>query len=416
MLTVSLSQLKSDIAPMMKGTSTRVLTDFYGIAFKAANRMTARVDPVESARITTLSMPFFDNLQDYVAPDDLKRVIDIRPQANLRQQQAGDSVYTHTDTAQFSQQLTPDSFAIQWNNMVRTIRAQRLPAGNVITMDDFDVTVTGGIANSNSGNGAWSAEGDASNLQSEPLNFVQGLSSLAFDLSGSTGAADLLNTTAPSTDLSAYDNEDWSMIYVYIPVGYSSRFTSFSLRRGDNSTNYITQTVTSKADGTAFSDGWNLLTFNWSTGTTVGSPSNTANTYRRFAIAYTTGASIPHVLIDSWTDSFGQLYEIEYYSEYMFRTAAGVWISRPTLDTDLVNVGPASYEILKTEMMIDITQIIRTGAIRTSELADWRMMLNGQPQSRWVKDPPYHGLYADYERQFPSRAIPEITRYWNSDV
>lgn len=407
MLTITFAQLRSDIAPMMKGTTTRQIDDLEGIAAKAANRMTARIDPLESTRTATLSMPFFDNLQDYVLPDDFKRMIDIRPQNNLRQDMPGLSNFGMTDVQQFSQRLSWNSFAIRWNNMIRTLRAQRLPAGNVVTMDTFDSLTT---------QGSWSGEGDASGLYTEPLNFVQGISSLGFNLSGSTGAADLLNTTAAVTDLSAFNNEDWSMLFFFIPIGYSARFTSFELRRGDNSSNYIKASATTKADGTAFSDGLNFLVFNWSQGTTIGSPTNTNNSYRRFGITYSAGVAINGCLIDSWTDSFGQIYEIEYYSEYMFRTAAGVWIQRPTQDSDLVNVGPASYEILKTEMMIDIAKIIRTGAIQTQEVNDFRVMLNGQPASRWVKDPPYHGLYQDYESKFPSRAIVEVTRTYDFDI
>lgn len=407
MLNISLADLKSDIAPMMKGTSIKPITDFYGTAFRAANRMLARIDALETTRIVTLSMPFFDNLQDYDLPDDFKRMVDIRPQANLRQNLPGNSQFSMTDTAQFSERLSSNSFSIQWNNMIRTLRAQRLPLGNVVTIDTFDGLTTAG---------SWSTEGDAQNIGTEPLNFIQGIASLSFDLSGATGSGDIINTTGLPIDLSAFYNEDWSMVYFYIPIGYSARFTSFELRRGDNSTNYISQIASTAADGTAFSDGWNLLVFNWSTGTTVGTPTNTQNTYKRFAVTYSAGAKIPHCLIDSWTDSFGQLYEIEYYSEYMFRSSTGAWKSRPDSDSDLVNVGPASYEILKNEMMIDITKFIRTGGIQVQELADWRMMLNGQPASRWVKDPPYHGLYLDYEGKFPSRAIPEVTSTYTFDL
>lgn len=416
MISITIAQLKSDITPMLKGTSLRPITDFEGIAFKAANRMLARIDPLETSRIATLSMPFFDDLQDYVLPTDMKRIVDIRPQANLRQDMPGISDFHMTSTREFSQQLASNSFSIQWNNMVRTLRAQRLPAGNVITMDDFNVTISGVTAVSQ---GTWSVGGDASGLYSEPLNYVQGQGSLGMNLSGSTGAASIVNTTGPMTDLSAFYNEDWSMFFVYIPVGYSSRFTSFTLRRGNDASNYLQQTATTKADGTAFSDGWNLLTFNWATATTTGTVSNsssTANTYRRFGINYSAGTVISGVLVDSWTDSFGQLYEMEYYSEYMFRTSAGVWISRPTDDSDLVNVGTASYEILKTEMMVDITQIIRTGNVRANELADWRRMLNGDAASRWVKDPYYKGLYADYLTKFPSNAIVQSTSTYTFDV
>jgi hypothetical protein len=416
MLSITLADLKSDIASMMKGTSVKQITDFYSTAAAAANRMLARIDPEETRRTSTLTSPFFDNVQDYVLVDDFKRMIDIRPQANLRQDMPGLSNFGQTSPKQFSQRLDSNSFSIRWNNAVRTLRAQRLPAGNVNTMDEFDVTISGSAAISE---GSWSPEADISGLYAEPLNYVQGLGSLGFNLSGATGAGDIVNTTGPATDLSAFNNEDWSMIYFYIPVGYSSRFTSFSLRRGSSASAYIEQTVTTKADGTAFSDGWNYLVFNWATGTTTGSPAQTgttANTYRRFQVNYSAGAAISGCLIDSWTDSFGQLYEIEYYSEYMFRTAAGVWIQKPTLDTDLVNVGTASHEILKAEMMIDITNIIRTGSVKQSELTEWRLQLNGTSASRWVKDPYHKGLYADYTNKFPSSAIVEATRTYDFDV
>lgn len=392
---------------MMKGTSLNQIKDFYGLAFKAANRMLARIDPAETRRTMTLSMPFYDNVLDYVMATDYKGMIDIRPQAG-RQDMPGLSDFSQTTPRQFDERLDANSFSIRWNNMVRTLRSQRLPAGNVSIMDEFD---------SYTGNGAWSAEGDASGIYNEPLNYVQGGGAVGVNLSGATGAADIVNSTAAVADLSSYRNQDASMAYVYIPVGFSSRFTSFEFRRGDSATLYRYKSVTTKADGTAFTDGWNYLYIDWVTGTNVGgTPANTSNPYRRIGITYTAGAAIPGFLVDGWLNSFGQLYEMEYYSEYLFRTSAGVWISRPTDDSDLVNVGPASYEILKTEMMIDITQMIRTGNVRQAELNDWRLMLNGQPQSRYVKDPPYHGLYADYLSKFPSSQIVTVTRTYDFDV
>lgn len=407
MLTVTVAQLKADIAQKMKGTSLSKLKDPYGLAGNAADRMLARVDTDETRRTMTLSTPFWENVNDYVLATDYKGMIDIRPQAD-RICQPGDSNYSQTTPRQFNEQLTPDSFSIRWNSMVRTLRAQVLPSGTSITLDTFDGPT---------GAGSWSAEGDASGLYTEPLNYIQGTASLGFNLSGATGSADIVNTTAPVTDLSAYDFEDASFIYVYLPIGSSAQFTSFELRRGASASSYIKCTVSTKGDGTAFTDGWNFLVFQWSLGQQVGGPvDNTQNTYRRFGIAYATGTAINGFLIDSWTNDLGNLYEMEYYSECLFRSATGAWKYVPTDDTDFINVGPASYEILKTEMMIDVTQIIRQGAIRSAELADWRLMLNGQPQSRYVKDPPYHGLYQDYLLKFPSSRILTVTRLYNFDV
>lgn len=406
MLTVTLAQLKSDIAGKIRGTSIKQINDFYGTVASAASRMLGRIDPQETIRIQTMASPFFDNVQDYSLVSDFKRAIDLRPQAN-RIQQPGRSLYSETTPRQFLSRLDQDSFSIKWNSMVRSLRAQRLLGGNVNTMDTFD---------SYSGNGLWSANVDASGLYNETLNFIEGNGSMGFNLSGSTGAANVENSTAPVTDLSAFLYNDSSFLYFYIPVGYSSRFTSFNLTRGSSNSAYKRATTTTKADGTAFTDGWNFLRFDWNTATTTGSPDDTKNTYRRFGIVYSTGVAINGCLLDYWTDSLGELYEMEYYSEYLFRDTTGAWKAVPTSDTDLINVGTLSYEILKAEVMFEVTMQIREGSAREAELEGWKKMLNGDSQNRYVKDPPFHGLYADYLRQFPSSAIVTVTRTYDFDL
>jgi hypothetical protein len=403
---ITLAQLKNDIAAKMKGTSLKEIGDFYGTVAGAGNRMLARIDTEETRRTITLATPFYDNVQDYALPSDYKRMIDIRPQAN-RLQMPGRSHFNQTAVRQFNERLNANSFSIHWNNMVQTIRAQQLPIGNVLQMDSFDTQIS---------NGSWSAEGDASGLYPEVLNYVEGNGSLGFNLSGVTGLADIVNTTATVTDLSALKYNDASVYALYIPIGFSNRFVSLTLRRGSDASNYKHAVTTSKIDGTAFTDGWNLVMFNWNSATTNGTPDDTKNTYRRLGFQYTVGPVITGVLVDNWTDALGNLYEMEYYSNYLFRTASGSWINIPTLDTDLVNVSLNSYEILKSEIMIDVIKEIRTGAVQSSELADYRLMLNGQPQSRYVKDPPYHGAYADYLKSYPSSAIVTVTRTYDFDV
>lgn len=406
MITITLAQLKSDIAARMKGTSIRQITDFYGTVASAASRMLSRIDTEETRRIVTITTPLYDNLNDYALATDYKRMIDIYPTAN-RTGQPGLSDFSQTTSRQFSERLDPNSFSVQWNNMQRTLRAQRLPQGNVITMDSFD---------SSTANGSWVASVDASGLYSEVLNYIEGNGALGFNLSGVTGSGVLTNSTASVVDLSLYNNQDASMVYFYIPSGFASRFTNFKLRKGTNASNYTEVTVTTKADGTAFTDGYNLLMFQWNTSTTVGTPSNTNNQYRVFTTTYTTGAAINGCLLDNWTDAFGTLYKMEYYSEYLFRTSTGTWIAVPTSDTDLVNVSPSSYEILKAEIMVDITQQIRIGAVKAQELADWRQLLNGTPESRYIRDPKDKGLYTNYLRMFPSSAITTRTSTYQFDL
>ena len=116
MLTISLAQLKSDIAGKLRGTSIRQINDFYGTAASAANRMLGRIDTQETIRIQTLASPFFDNVNDYSLVTDFKRAIDLRPQAN-RIKQPGRSIYSETTPRQFLTRLDQNSFSVKWNNM-----------------------------------------------------------------------------------------------------------------------------------------------------------------------------------------------------------------------------------------------------------------------------------------------------------
>lgn len=411
MLSITITQLKSDITSKMKGTSLNQIKDFYGTAAAAANRMLSRIDTDETRRTVVMTTPFYDNIYDYALVTDYKRMIDIRPTAD-RQNQIGLSNFSETTPRQFDELLTPDSFSIRWNNMVRSIRAKKLPTGNVIQMDTFDATPTAPTVT----NGTWAASGDISGIYSELLNYVQGGASMGFNLSGSTGTGYIENSTALVVDLSSYLYEDASNLFFWIPSGYSSKFTNFKLRRGDSSSTYREATVTTKADGTAFTDGWNQLKFDWSTASVNGVMTNTLNTYRRFTATTVAGTAIPGCLIDNWTNALGVLYEIEYYSECLFRTSAGSWLYTPTSDTDLVNVSVTSYEILKAEMMVDITQQIRLGAVQQQELTEWRRVLDGQQESRYLKNPNDIGLYKNYLRMFPSSAIVTRTRTYDFDL
>lgn len=406
MLTITLAQLKSDIASKMKGTSIREVKDFYGKASAAANRMLARIDTEETRRTVTMTTPFFDNINDYALVTDFKRMIDIRPTAG-RDKMLNQSNFGQTTPKQFDINKDWDSSCIRWNNMVRTLRVQTLPSASVVKMDSFD---------SSTANGSWAASGDISGLYTEVLNYLEGNGSLGMNLSGSTGTGYIENSTALATDLSSYLYEDSSNLFFYIPTGYSSRFTNFKLRRGDSASTYREATATTKADGTAFSDGWNQIKFDWTSASTQGVMTNTLNTYRRLTVTTTTGAAINGCLVDNWTNSLGTLYEIEYYSEYLFRTTTGTWIQSPTVDSDLVNISPSSYEIFKEEMMIGIIQDIRTGAVQAQQLAECRRVLDGQQESRYLKNPNDIGLYKNYVRMFPSSAVVTRTSTYEFDV
>ena len=48
----------------------------------------------------------------------------------------------------------------------------------------------------------------------------------------------------------------------------------------------------------------------------------------------------------------GAIWEIDYYSKYLFRNSSGTWIEKPTAETDIVNLDTTGYNVLLYELCL----------------------------------------------------------------
>ncbi len=330
-MSYSVTDLKNAVSRKLHGTTASQLTDFYGLLYDTAIKCLDDCDFEETRRTVQLATPIYGQAAfDYACPADLKgnRLIDLRPQANRRFWDVPVQVNSQDFDREKARVCSGSKLEVNWNTYVKTLRIA-LPALSNTLMNSCD-SVTG--------NGTWIVGSGASDIEADNLYYVEGSGSLRYSLNGS---GYIENTTMTELDLTDYLDRAVIFCWAYNEANLP---TSFSLRWGSDATaNYWSKSVTTQWDGTAFVTGWNLLGFDWQTATMTGTPDVTAVDALRFDTTIV-GAATP-VYFDSVVVSLGTIYEFEYYSKYFFRSAAGAFKEKVTLDTDLLNLDTDSYGV-----------------------------------------------------------------------
>lgn len=331
----TIQDLKSRVSSKMHGVNVDKVNDFYGLCFEAAGNFLLKIDPKETKRVTQIENALYDQVYDYVCPTDLKgdRVIDIFPQVDRWK---GDK-FNNTYDENFDLNKDNLDFTIKQNSGVKTLRISKyLIAGNVLNACD-----------SLTQNGTWVAGGGATSLSLDTLNYVTSGGSLRFNLATSGSAGYIENSTMTAVDISSLEDVGALFVYVYIPS--TSATTSVNLRWGSSSSDYWSSTVTTTQDNTSFITGWNLLRFDWSGASEIGTPVSSAIDYLRVTVNYN-GTAMTAFRVDNITAKLGSIYNINYYSKYLFRNSSGTWIEKPTSDTDLINLDVESVNCYLYEL------------------------------------------------------------------
>ncbi|HNW65594.1 MAG TPA: hypothetical protein PKO10_00105, partial [Aliarcobacter cryaerophilus] len=105
--------------------------------------------------------------------------------------------------------------------------------------------------------------------------------------------------------------------------------------------------------------GWNLLKFDMTSLTTVGTPVDTACVYSALYMTKDVSkVSETGYKFDDLVLHNGEISNIYYYSGYGWQTSGGTYIKNSTADSDLLNAGEEEYEIILckcTELAADET-------------------------------------------------------------
>lgn len=308
------------------------LLDFQATCNDSVREVLGEVDLRSTKRSSQLSPGIYDDEYNYLCPSDLKgeAIIDLARQVKRREE------FTLTTREEFDRRKTFDKglLAFDDHDGLRLLNVSTALMTSHLIIDSLQ---------SATGDGTWSASGDASALSTDFSNFIYGASSLKFSTASSSSAAVLTNTTLSPVDLSDYQNNEL-FIYVYIPS--TTGLTNFILDWGDNSSNYWTKTVTTNNEGTAFYVGWNLLRFTWP-GSATGSPDASSVNYVKFTITKTGSMTAQTAWrVNLLVARIGEIHNVIYYSKYGWQTSGGSYIENSTTTTDLLNVDTEEFDLI----------------------------------------------------------------------
>jgi len=381
-----ISDWKTDLEGMLHSTGISKLKNPYHVAWRAARKVLALIDPKETIRIVQIPNAIHDEIYDYTIASDTKgnKIIDIRPQAN---RDKSDS-FSQRLSKEFDKYKKAGTFQIRTNKGVKTLRLAADIEGSPVTVHSMDSLTENGI---------WSIGGDATNLILDTLEYLYGSASLNFDLNTLGSVGYIENSDFDAVDLSDYDEIGAVFVSVYIPN--PSIITNFILRWGSSNVNYWTQTVTAPHDQSTFKTGWQILRFDWNgaTESIAGGVDPSAIDYLRLSVTYN-GTAETDLRVDKITCSKGEIYEQEYYSECLFQNSVGDWISKPTSDEDQINLDEDGYNIFLYESMIEACQQM-AGEDARADLLYAKEQLYGDGSRENM------GLYHKYRVDHPSEAL-----------
>jgi len=337
------SQLKDRVNAGIHGKKD-MLISFDDLINDAIREVISEVDLRSNKRQAELQTNLFDNVFQYASPADLSvnKIIDIRTQAE-KDSCKSKLPYFLVPTEEFYRKKfdTDKMIALDNKNGVQ----QLLISSNV----DNQVKIISTLDNLNAGGGTWEAFGDGSNLRQDSDDYVKGAGSIRWDIN-SDG-----NTTAGiyNDGLNSFDLDDDYLggngaLFVWVYINSKTDITNFTMRLGSSNSAYHQKAVTTRHDGTAFVNGWNLVRFDLTSMTDTGTPDDDAITYCAIYMTKAVGKiSETDYRFDSLILRKGEINNIFYYSKFGWQTSVGVYIRNSTDDSDILVAEDDEYKLFK---------------------------------------------------------------------
>lgn len=357
--------------------------DFQVVLNRAVRYVIGDVDLRSAKRSAQLSPNMYSDVYEYAAPTDLKgeKLIDFRRQVNRPTNER----WLLVDDVDFDRKKTVSHYrvAVRDENFSKLLRIDGLDTAKSKVLHTCE---------SLTANGTWAATADASNLTIDNDNYITGGGALNFDMAAGATTGYIENSTMTQVDLTDYQDKGSVFVWVFIP-DYSDAegdtVTNFILRIGNDTSNYVSRTVTVNNEGVTFRDGWNLLRFDLN-GATASAGTVAWATVDYLRLTVTKSASLAADTdwrVDAFIARIGEIYDIVYYSKYGWQTSALAYIEESTTTTDLL--------VADTEEIEGIA--FKAAELAANELKDYEdVQIQKAEYENWKKN---------YESNNPSLAL-----------
>jgi hypothetical protein len=408
MPTYTRADLKARINAGIKG-KLGVLVDADQTINDAVRAVNSETDLRSTRRMVTIEPGVFDDVFAYPAPVDIKgqRIVSLHNQADNNSVYYGFNLvpyeqfnqkigyYNRYDNGgnaevRFSSQRELYTVAFDERSMVRRLLIAAPQDGISQVLTTLDSLTAGG--------GLWTAFGDSFNVDADTGNYVRGSGSIKYDINSAGGTtAGIYNATLTAFDITSFLATN-SSYFTFAYISNAENITNFTLRIGNDTSNYYEIVVTATHANTVFATGWNTLRFDASNVTEVGTVVPDDCKYVALFMTKTaakisqSGFRFDHVVARN-----GKVMELRYYSKYPWQDVAGVWKENSDEDTDFLNADADEYDMMiEKGVMVAGLEVDETSASNAAQIKYDRKLSaysRGNPSEALVETSDYQAQY-----------------------
>jgi hypothetical protein len=217
---------------------------------------------------------------------------------------------------------------------------------------------------------------------------------VSYDIDGTpVTTAGLTNSTITPFSIAEYLGSNCS-IFALVYLSNASEITDFRFRIGVDGANYYEMIAVATHANTEFVAGWNVLRFDLSTRTEVGTVNdNNIMFVQCHMTKLATKINQSGFRMDHFVISEGDIFEVRYYSRYGWKSAAGIWLENSTEDDDFVIADTDEFELF-------VDKGIQVAGEEVDEMS--------ASQSAYIR---YDRRRSEYLRNNPSEALIETSDY-----
>lgn len=360
---------------------------------------------VESRRVMPLLPAIYGGEYLYPIGDDVDTVLAITPMVGRSEADMSNFTNTSSNNIQNDINRTKKLFDIEYRNGIRLLRLSNgLTSDAPITLFNGDSLTTEGTV---------AVSGDANTLSLNTIRQLTGISAVDFNITPSTNSAVFQSTGMTAKDISSITKNGSFTLGIFVPSNLVGKITSVSLAVGNDAfTNILTMSANKNMYGGAFIHGWNIVQYEYRSGTITGSFDNTAITAFKGTIVHTSTEAITGVLIDGLNCHKGLGYNLEYYSRFHFMDKNGVFMEKAIsvgLDDKVITSQDGFNLIVHEARKLMDYELNGSDAGKVSNNAD--IVLNGTSADKYNKTRQRGGAYDAYRQKYPSEVKPLITYY-----
>jgi len=260
------------------------------------------------------------------------------------------------NTSPRTSHVTTRDFSHFPHNRITSIRFNMEDAVLVATSEDrAKLTING--CDSLTENGTWAVSGDGSSLVLDKEIKTMGEASLRFTVTPSGGSTTLTCTGQSAVDISDYLTEGRYGIDLGCPSSNTTAIASVVLRVGTDSSNYYQMSAATRHNGEDILGGFGIISFDPTTKTTTGAPTDTNIAYLAVVITHGTTGVAGTYRLDNIFATLGVYFRLPYYSRYNVQNTSGVYQQAITDIADTLLCPPDLDGLYKYNTLASIAKL-----------------------------------------------------------